>query len=340
MALGRVTVWNSGQVLTAAAQNGEFNNILNNPIALISPTTGAINFNLQTHTNLLPSALTGTSGSSGNVLTLSAGLIPGWGAGASGSSNSNPPVGSYVTGLVGLISSQLATFAADQYLLRTTQAAPTASFSMVATSSFGVNIATAGITAGGRDVVAAFSSTEVHWYVISTGLNSTVAAGLVSSQRPPTGPVMPTSYSAWTYLGASPYTSASTTVVADHYVRGPKAIFAPFQPTTVISTNPITEVTLSLSSQVPSNAETISLRVGSAQTGGGTILDPMHIRITSSVDVWTQTVESNTTTVMVMTPIEVPNVGQAIIYQSASSAGANAPGITIEVLGWKNPIGR
>jgi len=118
MALGRVTVWNSGQVLTAAAQNGEFNNILNNPIALISPTTGAINFNLQTHTNLLPSALTGTSGSSGNVLTLSAGLIPGWGAGASGSSNSNPPVGSYVTGLVGLISSQLATFAADQYTFR------------------------------------------------------------------------------------------------------------------------------------------------------------------------------------------------------------------------------
>jgi hypothetical protein len=68
----------AGQVLTAAAQNGEFNNIINNPIALISPTTGAINFNLQTHTNLLPSVITATSGSAGNALiTNGAGTV--WG---------------------------------------------------------------------------------------------------------------------------------------------------------------------------------------------------------------------------------------------------------------------
>ena len=44
MALSRVTTWVSGQVLTAAALNSEFNNILTNPISLISPTTGNINF--------------------------------------------------------------------------------------------------------------------------------------------------------------------------------------------------------------------------------------------------------------------------------------------------------
>lgn len=42
MALSRVTTWAAGNTLTAAALNGEFNNILNNPIALISPFTGNV----------------------------------------------------------------------------------------------------------------------------------------------------------------------------------------------------------------------------------------------------------------------------------------------------------
>ncbi len=43
MPLSRVTVWNAGQTLFAAALNGEFDNILNNPLVLIglsSPVTG------------------------------------------------------------------------------------------------------------------------------------------------------------------------------------------------------------------------------------------------------------------------------------------------------------
>jgi hypothetical protein len=44
MALSRITVWSAGQVLTAADLNGEFNNVLSNPLTLISPTTGNINF--------------------------------------------------------------------------------------------------------------------------------------------------------------------------------------------------------------------------------------------------------------------------------------------------------
>lgn len=39
MALSRVTVWSSGQVLTASALNGEFDNILSNAMSLISPLT-------------------------------------------------------------------------------------------------------------------------------------------------------------------------------------------------------------------------------------------------------------------------------------------------------------
>lgn len=44
MALARLHIWNPGDLLKSADLNGEFNNILNNPISLISPTTGTIVF--------------------------------------------------------------------------------------------------------------------------------------------------------------------------------------------------------------------------------------------------------------------------------------------------------
>jgi hypothetical protein len=71
VALARVKVWIPGDVLTAADLNAEFNNLINNPVSLISPTTGPINFALQAHTNLLPAVVTGTSGSTGDLLTVS-----------------------------------------------------------------------------------------------------------------------------------------------------------------------------------------------------------------------------------------------------------------------------
>ena len=44
MSLARAHTWNAGDLLKANDLNGEFNNILNNPISLISPTTGVITF--------------------------------------------------------------------------------------------------------------------------------------------------------------------------------------------------------------------------------------------------------------------------------------------------------
>jgi len=87
MSLARIKTWNAGDVLTAADLNAEFNNPLNNPISLISPTTGAINFDLKSHTNLVPSAISATSGSDSDVLTVSTGTTI-WKAGGV----SNPTV--------------------------------------------------------------------------------------------------------------------------------------------------------------------------------------------------------------------------------------------------------
>ena len=210
MALARVKTWNPGDVLTAADLNGEFNNVLNNPITLVSPTTGPINFNLQTHTNLVPTALTASSGVVGQVLQLSSAGTPAW---------SPPTAHTRVRNMQMIASSQNAQFTADEYLLKTTSTAPQ-TFSIQSTAAFTVNLNTAGPAANGRDQAGSFASTYLHYYVITTGAYSTTPAGIVSSQPPSVGPTLPTGYSAWAYLASLVYSSASTTIVTNSRARG------------------------------------------------------------------------------------------------------------------------
>src|SRR6185295_9114508 len=87
MALARAHVWVAGDLLKSADLNGEFNNILNNPISLISPSTGVINFALQAHTNLVITALSATSGSTGAVFTVSTAGTHVWTTSGSGSAS-------------------------------------------------------------------------------------------------------------------------------------------------------------------------------------------------------------------------------------------------------------
>src|SRR3990167_9162592 len=47
MSLARVKVWIAGEVLTASELNAEFNNILNNPVSLISPLTATLDLDGQ-----------------------------------------------------------------------------------------------------------------------------------------------------------------------------------------------------------------------------------------------------------------------------------------------------
>ena len=45
MSLARVHTWADAEVLTASDLNAEFNNILNNPVSLLSPLTANLDFN-------------------------------------------------------------------------------------------------------------------------------------------------------------------------------------------------------------------------------------------------------------------------------------------------------
>ena len=89
MSISRVTTWSSGQVLTASALNGEFDNIINNALALVSPFTGNLNINGNVLQNISAGAVgspglyfnndsvTGLYSSATNVVDITAGGVRG-----------------------------------------------------------------------------------------------------------------------------------------------------------------------------------------------------------------------------------------------------------------------
>src|SRR5262245_9337044 len=227
MALARVTTWTPGQTLTAAALNAEFDNILNNPLSLISPATGkydwaefeAKNFVVEGKavdpTSTAPGRIWFNSVSSlfkgqtaGGVVTIGPSTSTSTGG---ATSTGVAAVGYRVNGLMGVISTNLGVFNANYYVLQSTN--PYAGSVLCAsTASFTINTRTAGPTANGRDTAAAHSTSPIHWYVITTGQNSTAPAGVSSTKPPTVGPALPTSYSAWGYLGASIYSTLTSGV--------------------------------------------------------------------------------------------------------------------------------
>lgn len=160
MALARAHTWNPGDVLRSADLNGEFNNILNNPISLISPSTGAINFNLQSHVSLIPGAITATSATSGQALVSNGSTAAVWGSIG----------GSAVTS--GVIS-------AGAMLFFSTAASPLLDTLAIGTSGQVLTVSTAGKPAWAPGAAAAFSvafeSSEIT-FTASTVVN--VAHGL------------------------------------------------------------------------------------------------------------------------------------------------------------------
>lgn len=320
MALGRIKVW-VAEKLFAADLNGEFNNILNNPIALISPTTGAINFNGQAHTGLLPSAMSATSGSTGQVF----GVLP---AGTVGFINSGSAA-SRVTGLVGTLSSQSGTFSADGYQMRSSSSL---TWFVSATSAFSASVGVAGPAAGGRDKAGVISSTEVHWYAITTGPGSTAPAAIVSSQAPPTGPVLPAGYAGWTYLGGSPYTSASTTILTGQFFRGGAAYFDTRQ-AIITNSSATVETTVTFPAVVPANSASVHLSADLQSTQAVEAVG--RLRIVTGVD-FHVLVTGPATNDRDTAFLPIPNISRTLMYKM--DAGNNGR-LSVWIAGYIMPNG-
>lgn len=328
MSLSRVKTWNPGDVLTAADLNGEFNNVLNNPVSLVSPTTGPINFNLQAHTGLLPSVITGTSAATGQVLVVT-------------SSATAPsfiraiPADSRIRGLLGLISSQSGTFSADSYVQRTTDGLR--AWSVTATSSYSASVGTAGPAAGGRDIAGSFASTYVHWYAITTGPGSTAPAGLVSTNPPNVGPAaMPTGYLGWTYLGGSIYSSASTTCPNPHRFRGNMA-YHDAQVSALSNGQSTVETAVSVSGIVPSNAGRMLLRVQYITANPS--VQTIAFRYQTAQDYDINLLTGSAIATAVNRELTMPHISQQFLYILSSQFVSAGDSLQVHVHGYSLPNG-
>lgn len=195
------------------------------------------------------------------------------------------PSYSAVSGLIGTMISNVGSFQANAYQLKSTSVI----CSLTATSSYSINTQTAGPVANGRDQAAVFGSTDVHFYAITTGGTSTTAAGICSTRPPNIGPTLPAGYSAWAYLASAKYSTASSAVGASMNVIGSHCYYA--TPPEVITTGvAVVETAVSLvptTAGVPSVALSYDLnlyRVSALSSSSG-IADVTHsVRAVTGVD--------------------------------------------------------
>lgn len=325
MALSQIHPVNPGDRIESAVWNAEFQNILSHPVDLISPSTGAINFAGQAHTGLPPTAITATSGTAGQVLLIGSGGTAAWGSLSGGSG---------VRGLQGTLTSQTGTFTADQYVLQATNG--TGNYVLNSTAAFTVNLGTAGPAANGRDIAGNFASTYVHWYAISTGANSTSLAGIASTATPPIGPVMPSSYSAWTYLGGSLYSSSSTALTAPHYFRGAWAHYSPAV-SEVTNGNSTAETAVSMALAAPSNhlesqhAAQCLLLPGTGQQ--------FFLRVVSGSNYHVTSTTASSVTALLQLSLRIPNISNQFFWLLSSQLASANDGVQMSLQGYKMPNG-
>jgi hypothetical protein len=264
MAISRITTWVDGQILTAGALNAEFDNLLNNATALISPLTANLDFGLNQATNLALEKLAATP-----AVTTTGRIYFDTGLQRVRVGISNVSATGYVDvgpsrtfgrpmGLQGSLISNIGSFAAEGYQM--SLVGKETSFTMTATSSFSVNTQTAGPIAGGRDQAAAFASTDVHFYAYMNNIFSTVAQGICSSRPPLLGP---SGVNYWTYLCSAKYDVASSAVDTIHgtgIVRG-SWIYPTVNHTLVLAG---TATSIPLSSALPSNATQYRFSISNA----------------------------------------------------------------------------
>lgn len=231
MAVSRITNYVNGNTLTGPQLNAEFDNILTNGVAVAFPATGAMDFSTQALSNVVLENLAAHTASTvtGRVYVYTPqnylALVLTSGASLAAGVRYLGPNGAHsaVYGLTGSLISNIGSFAAVGYNVHR-------SFDGVlavnATSSYSVNTQTAGPVANGRDQAAVFASTDVHFYAITTGYQSTSPQGLASSVPPPVGPTLPTNYQNWAYLCSAKYSTGSSAMPLASVISGSRVFYS------------------------------------------------------------------------------------------------------------------
>jgi hypothetical protein len=210
-----------------------------------------------------------------------------------------------------------------------------------ATGTITCDLTLVGPAANGRDRSAAFSaSTWLHPYFIWNGTTLTTVASTVA---PPTGPMLPTGYTYWAYIGAL-YFNASSQLVKTRY-RGNRAHY--YASSYVVTSGAATaETAVSLTSVVPPNALTTFINAGGQlnTNASGSAQSFIGVRVDSGQDSYS---------VPVCTPVassfglgafdwEVRNVGQSLYYlwfTETNPGNISLRSANIAVFGYTAPNG-
>lgn len=202
---------------------------------------------------------------------------------------------------------------------------------------------TAGPAADARDRAAAFSvSTWIHFYYIWNGttlstLSSTCApADATGGCSASTGPVLPSTYTHWAYVG--PMYLRSDGTLAGSAIRGSRVYYASTSMVNAFSTQaPVVETTQSVATLIPPNALTGLYLGRCTTTAGSAATDTCLVRNVTGINYTIIANPGASVGGQDTQMFEMPNLGQSLYYLVVTTG--TAPNLTLSVLGYRIPNG-
>lgn len=214
-----------------------------------------------------------------------------------------------------------------------------AALNVSAISTVTNNILTAGPAANGRDQAGAFTASSwVHFYLI---YNNTTVATLSSAVAPTTGPILPTGYVGWAYVGAVFLSAGSA--LASVRIRGCWVTYD--TPVSGFGGSATTPTAVSLVSAIPPNALEYELQVSNlalTASGSGAYALTLFLETVGSAGTYQCGLNgagvASAVTGVSGGAVKLPNIGQQFFYHMNLAAGSG-PTTTISAFGYSVPNG-
>ena len=213
-------------------------------------------------------------------------------------------------------------------------------FQKVSTGTLTVDMSVAGPAALGRDQVGVFGANNFIYVYFIMKPDGTCSA-TASLTAPPTGPALPSGYTAWAYATCLRWNGSSVLIRA--YTRGAAVFYQAMQSVLNAGTATV-ETAVSLSTFVPPSALTASLHCtfnGAQRNDNASSNSSVELRLVTGVKfAEIQQVARNSAGTVYDANIEntaeisIPNVGQSVIYIIFPVSGAT-PAASILVRGFR-----